>query len=192
MNIPKMHETIPLIGTTLGGIVIGVIARNGFVEWTGETLIAGLLGLGGGYFALIAARHTQQHKENKAAYRFVCQVDFFAAPVIRATEGLLTKLRIMQESFGGHHNIEKPDIFQYLEKQILTKLPEPKETAPVSLQIAYDQLIFTTRIHFNPVKDEQGDMTIDTVVESLELITDRLNNLIIKSKEIRDKLAPFS
>ncbi|OCK08644.1 MULTISPECIES: hypothetical protein [Thalassospira] len=191
MWFSKADQVIPIAGAALGGIIIGVIARNGFVEWTGETLIAGLLGLGGGYFALIAARHTQQHKENKAAYRFVCQVDFVAVPVLQATENLLPKLRKMQECFGGHHNIEKPDIFQYLEKQILTKLPEPKETAPVSLQIAYDQLMFATRIHFNPVKDEQGDMTVDTVVESLEVITNRLNNLIIKSKEIRDKLAPF-
>ncbi|AXO14696.1 hypothetical protein TH15_14850 [Thalassospira profundimaris] len=62
MNIPKFSEAIPIIGACLGGFICGVIARNGFVDWTGETLVAGFLGLVGGAFAYSSAKMQINHQ----------------------------------------------------------------------------------------------------------------------------------
>ncbi|HBN51983.1 hypothetical protein [Thalassospira xiamenensis] len=70
MNIPKINEAIPLIGTLFGGVTIGVIARNSFVDWTGETLLAGLLGLGGGWLAYRAATYQQRATEESNSLAF--------------------------------------------------------------------------------------------------------------------------
>tara|TARA_A100000171_G_scaffold6710_2_gene5203 strand:- start:11751 stop:12332 length:582 start_codon:yes stop_codon:yes gene_type:complete len=73
MNLRKLDDVAPLIGTMFGGIVIGVIARNGFLDWTGETLLAGLLGLMGGWLAYKAATDHRRATENRNAYIFTAK-----------------------------------------------------------------------------------------------------------------------
>jgi len=74
MNTPKVSEAVPLIATTLGGMVIGAFATNGFttlgweLEW--ETLVAGVLGLIGGWLAYKAATDHRRVTENRNAYIF--------------------------------------------------------------------------------------------------------------------------
>ncbi|MCD1593375.1 hypothetical protein [Thalassospira xiamenensis] len=74
MKIPKIDEAIPLIGTTLGGVVTGAFATNGFaalgwgLEW--ETLVAGALGLTGGWLAYKAATDQRRATENRNEYIF--------------------------------------------------------------------------------------------------------------------------
>ena len=70
MKIEKINDAVPLIATTIGGIAIGVIARNGFISWTGETFAAGLLGLAGGYLAYRAAQTKQSAEERRNAVVF--------------------------------------------------------------------------------------------------------------------------
>jgi hypothetical protein len=74
--MPKLNETIPLIGTLFGGITIGVISRNTFTNWTGETLLAGLLGLAGGWLAYKAATDQRHAAESRNEYIF--RADHFA------------------------------------------------------------------------------------------------------------------
>lgn len=63
-----------MIGTTLGGIIIGVFATNGFtalgweLEW--ETLVAGALGLAGGWLAYKAATTQQRAIEKRNSFSF--------------------------------------------------------------------------------------------------------------------------
>lgn len=74
MNYPQISDAIPLIGTTLGGIVIGVFAANGFtalgweLDW--ETLAAGGLGLTGGWLAYKAATDHRRATERRNAFIF--------------------------------------------------------------------------------------------------------------------------
>jgi len=70
MNLRKLEDVLPLIGTAIGGFTIGVIARNGWVDWTGETLVAGVLGLAGGWLAYKAATDHRRATENRNEYIF--------------------------------------------------------------------------------------------------------------------------
>ncbi|WP_430470054.1 hypothetical protein [Thalassospira lucentensis] len=66
----RFEQAIPIIGSCFGGFICGVIARNGFVDWTGETLVAGFLGLAGGLLAYLAATAQQRAIEKRNSFSF--------------------------------------------------------------------------------------------------------------------------
>ncbi|MFH1807020.1 MAG: hypothetical protein ABID63_19230 [Pseudomonadota bacterium] len=90
MNLRKIEDAIPLIGTTLGGIIVGVLATNIFtvlewkLEW--ETLVAGFFGLTGGWLAYKAATDHRRATENRNEYIFVAQ---HSADLCRASKMLV-------------------------------------------------------------------------------------------------------
>ncbi|OCK08642.1 MULTISPECIES: hypothetical protein [Thalassospira] len=111
MNIPKINEAIPLIGTTLGGIIVGALATNIFtvLEWNleWETLVAGLLGLTGGWLAYKAATDHRRATENRNEYIFIAR---HFADMYKASEmlnkyckpGFISKLMFDEEiDFAG-------------------------------------------------------------------------------------------
>lgn len=142
MNLRKLDDVAPLIGTMFGGIVIGVIARNGFLDWTGETLTAGLFGLGGGYFALIAAKYTERQRELKAAYRFYKYW----------TEESEIYRRRCEVTLITNRGAKTPDIANTLRgcdiDALIAENEQTKEfatqDAPVEIQIAFDKIAMLT------------------------------------------------
>ncbi|PKR48177.1 hypothetical protein [Thalassospira povalilytica] len=100
MNFPQSSDAIPLIGTTLGGVVVGVFAANGFtafrcgLEW--ETLAAGALGLVGGLLAYRAATTQQRAIEERNAFSFGVRTDS------QRKQGIAAINEVLQTRFDGN------------------------------------------------------------------------------------------
>lgn len=188
MKISKINEAIPFIGTTMGGIVIGVIGRNGFVEWTGETLTAGLLGLGGGYFALIAAKHTQQRNENKAAYRFASQVILISPGTLNGVNHAIQQLLANNTAPNAILNANVSNAVDVVREKIISNLSEPTENAPADLQISYDQLMLTTQLHLDPSNPGKVKLNKAQAIDLLGIMKARLEDLIYRSHQCLDEL----
>lgn len=70
MNLRELEGIIPLIGTTIGGFVGGVVVSQWNTDWTGGTFLAGFLGFAGGYLAYRAATTQQRAIEERNAFSF--------------------------------------------------------------------------------------------------------------------------
>lgn len=121
MDLRKLEDAVPLIGATLGGITIGVFMRNGFLNWSGETLIAGLLGLGGGWLAYKAAIDGRKATERRNAFIFkvkhLKQIDY---------AGHVFEL-FSDADFDGKKDAFDRDLVEHAIKTLSTALtfPEP-------------------------------------------------------------------
>lgn len=125
MNLRKLEDVIPLISTTIGGFTIGVLARNGWVDWTGETLVAGALGLAGGWLAYKAATDHRRATENRNEYIFQANhmSDLWKAQ--KKTEQMLTKDYGDRIILGADINLEA--IIKLVDKAARFPSPLPPE-----------------------------------------------------------------